>query len=100
MPFAANPGSSSQEVFRIALGGGAGRGAGRVRGTARFTDVDRSLWYDRIDELREHYEAARLCRASRKVGERSTSEGERSNSEGERSMSEDERGKNTGARAS
>jgi hypothetical protein len=42
-----------------------------------FTDVDRSLWYDLIEELCERYTAG-------KTGEGSTSEGDRSNSEGDR----------------
>jgi hypothetical protein len=57
-----------------------------------FTQVDHSLWDDRIEERRERYEAARLRRASGKTGERSNMEGERSNFEGER-------GKNFGAGA-
>jgi hypothetical protein len=48
------------------------------------TDVDRSLWYDRIEELRERQQATRLRRASGKTGESSTIEGERSTIEGER----------------
>ena len=47
------------------------------------TKVDRSHWYDRIEELRERYAVTRLRRTSGKRGERSTSEGERSNSEGD-----------------
>jgi hypothetical protein len=57
-----------------------------------FTQVDRSLWFDRIEELRERYAAKRLRRASAKTGESSNSEGERSNSERDR-------GKNVGAGA-
>jgi hypothetical protein len=48
------------------------------------TDVDRSRWYDRIEELRERQQATRLRRASGKTGESSTIEGERSTAEGER----------------
>jgi hypothetical protein len=51
-------------------------------GRGRVTDVDHSLWYDLIEELRERYAAARLRRASGKTGERSTSHGERSSSQG------------------
>lgn len=57
-----------------------------------FTEVDRSPWYDLIEELYERYESARRCRASGKKGKRSNLEGERSNLEGER-------GKNFGAGA-
>jgi hypothetical protein len=57
-----------------------------------FTGVDRSRWYDLIDELCERYVIARLRRASGKTGERSKSEGERSNSESDR-------GKTSGAGA-
>jgi hypothetical protein len=60
-----------------------------------FTYVDRSLWYDVIEELRERYEAVCLRRASGKTGERSNSVGERSNSVGERSNSVAERGKSS-----
>jgi hypothetical protein len=56
-----------------------------------FTYVDRSLWYDVIEELRERYEAVCLRRASGKTGERSNSVNERSNSVGERSNSVGER---------
>ena len=49
-----------------------------------FTDFDRSLWYDRIEELRARDAAARRRRASGTTGERSTTEGERSTTEGER----------------
>jgi len=56
-----------------------------------FTDGDRSLWYDLIEELRARYVAARLRRAASKTGERSNSEGERSNIEGDRSNFEGDR---------
>jgi len=56
-----------------------------------FTDGDRSLWYDLIEELRARYVAARLRRAAGKTGERSNSEGERSNIEGDRSNFEGDR---------
>jgi hypothetical protein len=49
-----------------------------------FTDVDRSLWYDLIEKLRERDAASRTCRASGKIGDRSTSTGDRSNFEGDR----------------
>ena len=52
-----------------------------------FTDVDRSLWYDLIEELRGRYAAARLRRASGKTGDRSNFEGDRSTSEGDRGKS-------------
>lgn len=45
-----------------------------------FTEVDRSLSYDLIEELRERYAAAHLHRASGTTRERSTSEGECSTS--------------------
>ena len=64
-----------------------------------FTDVDRSLWYDLIEELRERYQTTPLRRAPGETGERCTSQGERSNSEGERSSSARERGKSSGAGA-
>jgi hypothetical protein len=41
------------------------------------TAVDRSFWYDRIEELRERDAAARRRRASGKTGDRSNSEGDR-----------------------
>jgi hypothetical protein len=63
------------------------------------TEVDHSLWYDRLEELRESYAAAFLRRASGKTGERSNFEGERSNFEGERSNFEGDRGKSFGAGA-
>jgi len=50
----------------------------------RFTDVDRPLWWDLIEELCERYEAAPTCRASGKPRGRSNFEGERSNAEGDR----------------
>ena len=56
-----------------------------------FTDGDRSLWYDLIEELRARYVAARLRRAASETGERSNSEGERSNIEGDRSNFEGDR---------
>jgi hypothetical protein len=49
-----------------------------------FTDVEHSLWYDVIEELRERDAATLLRRASGKTGERSTFEGDRSNSERDR----------------
>jgi hypothetical protein len=64
-----------------------------------FTDVDRSLWYDLIEKLRERDAASRTCRASGKIGERSTSTGDRSNFEGNRSNFEGDRGKNSRAGA-
>ncbi|HKW12347.1 MAG TPA: sigma factor-like helix-turn-helix DNA-binding protein [Gemmatimonadaceae bacterium] len=57
-----------------------------------FTDVDRSFWYDRIEDLRERHVLARLRRACDKRGDRSTLEGDRSALEGDR-------GKNAGADA-
>jgi hypothetical protein len=62
-----------------------------------FTDVDRSLWFDRIEELRERCSATRLRSVSGKKGEGSNSEGERSIPEGEGSSSARERGKTCGA---
>jgi len=56
-----------------------------------FTDGDRSLWYDLIEELCARYVAARLRRAASKTGERSNSEGDRSNIEGDRSNFEGDR---------
>jgi DNA-directed RNA polymerase specialized sigma24 family protein len=64
-----------------------------------FIDVDRSLWYDFIEELCERHEASSLRRVSGKKGKRSTSKGDRSNVEGDRSNSERERGKNSRAGA-
>jgi hypothetical protein len=49
-----------------------------------FTDVDRSLWYDFIEELCDRDEAACPRRMSGKKGKRSTSKGDRSNFEGDR----------------
>lgn len=46
--------------------------------------VDRSRWYNLIEELRERSAAARLRRASGKTGDRSNFEGERSKSDGDR----------------
>jgi hypothetical protein len=60
-----------------------------------FTGVDRSLWYDFIEELCERHAAACPRRASGKRGKRSTSEGERSKIEGDRSNIEGDRGKNS-----
>jgi hypothetical protein len=48
------------------------------------TSVDRSFWYDRIEELCEGYAATRRRRASAKKGEPSNFEGDRSNSEHDR----------------
>jgi hypothetical protein len=77
-----------------------------TRGAEVFTDVDRSLWYDFIEELCERDEAACLRRVSGKKGKRSTSrgdrsnfEGDRSNFEGDRSNFEGDRGKNARAGA-
>ena len=61
-----------------------------------FTEVDHSLWYDLIEELRERYAAGRLRCASGKTGERSRSEGDRSNSEGDRGKSVGDAGKSVG----
>ena len=49
------------------------------------THLDRPLWYDRVEEIRDRYEATRLRRAS--GSKRSTHEGERSAHEGERGKS-------------
>jgi RNA polymerase sigma factor (sigma-70 family) len=46
-----------------------------------FTEVDRSVWYDLIEELRERYEASRVRRVSRQPRELSNAERERSNPE-------------------
>jgi hypothetical protein len=64
-----------------------------------FTGVDRSLWYERIEEPREGYESARLRHASGKKGERSNFGGERSNFGGERSNFEGERSNFEGERS-
>jgi hypothetical protein len=64
-----------------------------------FTDTDRSLWYDFIEDLCERYEASVLRRASGKKGKRSTSKGDRSNFDGDRSTSERDRGKKSHAGA-
>ena len=58
-----------------------------------FTDIDRSLWFDRIEELSERNAATRPRRVAGKKGESSNSEGERSILEGERSSSARERDK-------
>jgi AraC-like DNA-binding protein len=49
-----------------------------------FAGVDRSRWYDLIEELTERHVMARLRRALAKRGERSNLRGERSNLEGDR----------------
>ncbi|HEY2378068.1 MAG TPA: sigma factor-like helix-turn-helix DNA-binding protein [Gemmatimonadaceae bacterium] len=64
-----------------------------------FTDVDRPLWYDFIEELSERHEASRLRRASAKKGKRSTLKSDRSNFGGDRSNSERDRGNNSRAGA-
>jgi hypothetical protein len=63
-----------------------------------FTEVDRSLWFDRIEELRESDSAARLRRASGKTGDRCNFEGDRSNFEGDPSNSRGDAEKNARAR--
>jgi hypothetical protein len=65
-----------------------------------FSDVDRPLWYDLNEELRERCEAVCLRRVFGKTGERSNLEGDRSNLEGDRSNLEDDRGKRFRAGAS
>jgi hypothetical protein len=55
---------------------------------AEFTDVLRSLWYDRIEELADRYESARLRRASAKKGERSNPQRDGSNPKGDRGKSD------------
>lgn len=67
------------------------RGVRRARGDEPagssadgFTDVDHWLSFDRSEELRERYDAARVLRPSGKKENRSRSEGDRSNSEGDR----------------
>jgi hypothetical protein len=57
------------------------------------TDIDRSLWYDVIEELHERHETVCRRRASGKRGERSHCEGDRSNIEGDRSNLGGDRGK-------
>jgi RNA polymerase sigma factor (sigma-70 family) len=57
-----------------------------------YCEVDRSAWYDLIEELRERYDSARVLRVSRKKGKRSTTRHERSTSEGERSNAAPKRG--------
>jgi hypothetical protein len=64
-----------------------------------FTNVDRPLWCDRIEQLCERHAAAQLCRTSGRKGKRSTSEGERSNVRGERANFEGERADFEGERA-
>jgi hypothetical protein len=49
-----------------------------------FIEVDPTLWYDLLEELREPYAAARRHRAPGKTGESANSKGERSNSEATR----------------
>jgi hypothetical protein len=51
-----------------------------TQGADVFTEIDRSLWSDLIEALRERYAAAHLRLASGKKGNRSKSEGDRSNS--------------------
>ena len=59
-----------------------------------FTNVDRSLSYDLVEELSERHEAAPLRRLSGKKGKHSTSKGDGSNFEVDQSNSERDRGKN------
>jgi RNA polymerase sigma factor (sigma-70 family) len=47
-----------------------------------YTEVDRSVWYDLVEELRERYEASRIRDVASKSRSLSTSTGERSNSTG------------------
>ena len=61
-----------------------------------FTDIDRSLWYDFIEDLCERYEASVLRRASVKKGKRSNLKGKRSNLEGKASNLEGERSNSDG----
>jgi RNA polymerase sigma factor (sigma-70 family) len=46
-----------------------------------FTEVDRSVWYDLIEELRERYEASRVRRVFRQPRDLSNAERQRSNPE-------------------
>jgi hypothetical protein len=64
-----------------------------------FTDVEHSLWYDVIEELRERDAAAHPRLGSGEKGERSSVEGDRSNFEGDRSNSARDRGKTSRAGA-
>jgi DNA-directed RNA polymerase specialized sigma24 family protein len=64
-----------------------------------YPELDRSVWYDIIEELCERCDAARVLRPSRKKGKRSRSEGDRSKSEGDPSKSEGAGGKNVGSAA-
>ena len=57
-----------------------------------FIELDRSAWFDLIEELGERYKAARVLRVSGKKGNRSLSEGDRS-------MLEGNGGKNAGSAA-
>jgi len=64
-----------------------------------YPELDRSVWYDIIEELRERCDAARVLRPSRKKGKRSRSNGDPSKSEGDASKSEGDGGKNVGSAA-
>jgi DNA-directed RNA polymerase specialized sigma24 family protein len=48
-----------------------------------YTEADRTVWYDLIEELRERYEESRIRRAATKSRALSNSIGDRSNSEGD-----------------
>ena len=48
-----------------------------------YPELDRSVWYDIIEEFRERRDAASVLRPCRKKGKRSRSEGDRSKSDGD-----------------
>jgi hypothetical protein len=65
-----------------------------------YPELDRSVWYDIFEELRERGAARSRRRSSEKKGERSTLEGEPSRTGGDRSKSEGDDGKKVGSPAS
>ena len=62
------------------------------------TGIDRSTWYDLVEELIERRAARLRGRSSSNKGKRPTSEGKRGNSEGKRGNSERKRGNSEGKR--
>jgi RNA polymerase sigma factor (sigma-70 family) len=58
-----------------------------------YTEVDRTVWYDLVEELRELYDASRVRRVPRKTRDLSAPAGDRSSSASDRSNSAGDRGK-------
>jgi hypothetical protein len=56
------------------------------------TDIDRSIWYDRVEELIERRAARLRGHSSSKKGKRSNSKGKRGNARGEGTNAEGKRG--------